>query len=153
MKGEWSEVRVAVQMSIANGALHRSRPLLQRALIDCGLTAGRAVRTLGFVLIHRIRPVSPPLAPHVEHLWIARGYLPVRWGNMILPDGAMELMVNLGDPQKLCEGNDQARHTVFRHSGSRANGRRRSLSMKLVTSISSASGCEPAARGRFLEFR
>ena len=33
---------------------------------------------------------------------MARGYLPARWRNMILPDGAMELMINLGDPQKLC---------------------------------------------------
>jgi AraC-like DNA-binding protein len=68
------------------------------------------------VLHHRIRPVSPPLAPHVEHLWMVRGYLAARWRNMILPDGAMELIVNLGDPQKLCERGDQARHTVFRHS-------------------------------------
>jgi len=69
-----------------------------------------------FVLSHRIRPVSPVLAPHVEHLWMARGYLPVRWRNMILPDGAMELIVNLGDPQKLCARNDLTKHTVFRHS-------------------------------------
>jgi AraC-like DNA-binding protein len=68
------------------------------------------------VLHHRIRRVSPPLAPHIEHLWMARGYLPARWCNMILPDGAMELIVNLGDPQKLCERSDPAKHTVFRHS-------------------------------------
>jgi hypothetical protein len=53
------------------------------------------------MLSHRIRPVSEILAPHVEHLWVVRGYLPARWRNMILPDGAMELIVNLGDPQKL----------------------------------------------------
>ena len=35
---------------------------------------------------------------------------------MILPDGAMELIVNLGDPQKLCALEDPARHTVFRQS-------------------------------------
>jgi hypothetical protein len=38
------EVRAAVQTLIGNRAGHRSRPLLNRAAIDCGLTAGRAVR-------------------------------------------------------------------------------------------------------------
>jgi AraC-like DNA-binding protein len=47
---------------------------------------------------------------------MARGHLPARWRNMILPDGAMELIVNLGDPQKLCAWNGRAAHTVFRRS-------------------------------------
>lgn len=68
------------------------------------------------VLSHRTRPVSPPLAPHVEHLWTARGYLPAPWRNMILPDGAMELIINLGDPQALCALDDPAAQKVFRHS-------------------------------------
>jgi AraC-like DNA-binding protein len=68
------------------------------------------------VLSHRIRPVSSTLAPLVEHLWMARGYLPVRWRNMILPDGAMELIINLGDPQRLCAHESPAKHTIFRHS-------------------------------------
>ena len=68
------------------------------------------------MLSHRIRPVSAILAPHVEHLWMVRGYLPTRWRNMILPDGAMELMINLGDPQKLCARNNPAKHTIFRQS-------------------------------------
>jgi hypothetical protein len=74
------------------------------------------MRHADLVLSHRIRPVSPALALHVEHLWMARGYLPARWRNMILPDGAMELIINLGDPQKLCELNNPAKHTVFRQS-------------------------------------
>jgi hypothetical protein len=49
------------------------------------------------MLSHRIRPVSEILAPHVEHLWMVHGHLPTRWRNMILPDGAMELMINLGE--------------------------------------------------------
>jgi AraC-like DNA-binding protein len=68
------------------------------------------------VLSHRLRPVSPVLAAHVEHLWMVRGSLPARWRNMILPDGAMELIINLGDPQKLCARNDLTKQTVFRHS-------------------------------------
>jgi len=47
---------------------------------------------------------------------MARGYLPTRWRNMILPDGAMELIVNLGDPQKLCARDNPAKHTIFRQS-------------------------------------
>ena len=68
------------------------------------------------MLSHRIRPVGPPLAPHVEYLWMVRGQLPGRLRNMILPDGAMELIVNLGDPQRLCAPNDPERQTVFRCS-------------------------------------
>jgi AraC-like DNA-binding protein len=47
---------------------------------------------------------------------MVRGYLPTHWRNMILPDGAMELIVNLGDPQKLCARDNPAKHTLFRHS-------------------------------------
>jgi AraC-like DNA-binding protein len=72
--------------------------------------------TLRPVLNHRIRPVSPPLEPYVEHLWMVQGHLPVSWRNMILPDGAIELIINLGDPQKLGTLNDPRRHTFFRHS-------------------------------------
>jgi len=68
------------------------------------------------MLSHRIRPVSEILAPHAEYLWMVRGYLPTRWRNMILPDGAMELMINLGDPQKLCAPDNPAKHTIFRQS-------------------------------------
>ncbi len=35
---------------------------------------------------------------------------------MILPDGAMELIINLGDPQKLCALDDPERQTVFHSS-------------------------------------
>lgn len=68
------------------------------------------------MLFHRIRSVSPFLARCVEHLWVARGRLPSLWRNMILPDGAVELIINLGDPQKLCHPDDYLRSTSFRHS-------------------------------------
>ena len=73
-------------------------------------------RTLGCVLSHRIRRVFPPLAPHVEHLWTARGFLPRHWRNLILPDGTMELIVNLGDPQTLCALDNPERRTIFQRS-------------------------------------
>jgi AraC-like DNA-binding protein len=47
---------------------------------------------------------------------MVRGHLPARWRNMILPDGAMELIVNLGDPQRLCAQDNIERHSIFRHS-------------------------------------
>src|ERR1700682_4221988 len=47
---------------------------------------------------------------------MARGHLSARWRNMILPDGAVELIVNLGDPQKLCAPDDPTRHTIFKRS-------------------------------------
>jgi hypothetical protein len=65
------------------------------------------------VLFHRIRPVAPPLAPHVEYLWMARGHLPTRWRNMILPDGAIEIIFNLGDSQELCARNNLAKAHYF----------------------------------------
>lgn len=81
-----------------------------------GLTGKGAMRHAPPVLEHRIRPVLPPLAPHVEHLWMARGHLPGRWRNMILPDGAIELIINLGDPQKLCAPDHPEQWTVFSRS-------------------------------------
>ena len=66
--------------------------------------------------MHRIRSVPRALASYVEHLWMARGHLQTRWRNMILPDGAVELIFNLGDPQELCGRDDCSRHTVFRES-------------------------------------
>ena len=53
------------------------------------------------------------LSRHVEHFWLARGYLSRSWQNMILPDGAVELIVNLGDPQKLRRGSNGARDQIF----------------------------------------
>jgi len=69
------------------------------------LTQERKLVRLNDVLTHRVRPVSAPLAKHVEHLWMAQGFLSGRWRNMILPDGAVELIFNLGDPQKPCARN------------------------------------------------
>lgn len=47
---------------------------------------------------------------------MARGELTALWRNMILPDGAVELIINLGEPQKLCDSEDHARSNSFRHS-------------------------------------
>src|SRR6266850_5505180 len=89
---------------------------LQKQGIVASLDRVRRRAAGSAMLIHRIRPVLPPLAPHVEHLWMARGHLSGRWRNMILPDGAIELIINLGDPQKLCAPDDPARYTAFSRS-------------------------------------
>jgi len=47
---------------------------------------------------------------------MARGYLSQPWRNLILPDGAMELIINLGDPQTLCALDDPDKATIFRRS-------------------------------------
>jgi len=47
---------------------------------------------------------------------MVRGTLPFRWRNLILPDGAMELILNLGDPQKLCHSPTTGAHTIFKRS-------------------------------------
>ena len=80
------------------------------------LTLFAAKGTLRVVLSHRIYRVLPALMPYIEHLWMARGYLSKNWRNMILPDGAVELIVNLGDPQRLCDPRDHSKSTLFRHS-------------------------------------
>jgi AraC-like DNA-binding protein len=67
-------------------------------------------------LNHFIRRVLLPLAPHIEHLWVARGHLATHWRNLILPDGAVEMIINLGDPQTLCDLDDPDKRTVFRRS-------------------------------------
>jgi AraC-like DNA-binding protein len=68
------------------------------------------------MLTHRIRTVGPILSKHVEHLWLVRGYLSRPWRNMILPDGAIELIVSLGDPQKLRRGSNGTMDQMFRES-------------------------------------
>ena len=47
---------------------------------------------------------------------MVRGHLSARWRNMLLPDGAIELIINLGDPQKLRALEDPTKHTVFKES-------------------------------------
>jgi hypothetical protein len=78
------------------------------------------------MLNHRIPPVSEILAPYVEHLWVVRGYLPARWRNIILPDGAMELIVNLGDRRSFVRGIIRKSIRFFDRAGSQASGARRS---------------------------
>jgi len=68
------------------------------------------------MLFHRRHVPQPPLSQYIENLWLVRGKLPTRWRNMIFPDGAMEMIFNLGDPQKLCDRANPGKHTIFKRS-------------------------------------
>jgi AraC-like DNA-binding protein len=68
------------------------------------------------VLFHRAWKLPPPLGAFVEHIWVARGRIGTPWRNAILPDGAVDLMVNLGDPQYLCLGTRHGKLAAFSHS-------------------------------------
>ena len=68
------------------------------------------------MLFHRTWQLPPPLGAFVEHIWVARGFLKAPWRNAILPDGAVDLMVNLGQPQYLCLGTRQENLAAFAHS-------------------------------------
>jgi hypothetical protein len=59
------------------------------------------------MLSHRIRPVSEILAPHVEHLWVVRGYLPARWRNT--GSEGSELIIDTDSPQQQRWSNATAR--------------------------------------------
>ena len=68
------------------------------------------------MLFHCVHIPSAPVAQHVEKLWMVRGRLSSRWRNLIFPDGAMEMIFNLGDPQKLCARDNFDRQSVFKRS-------------------------------------
>ncbi|SPE57277.1 putative Transcriptional regulator, AraC family [Verrucomicrobia bacterium] len=59
---------------------------------------------------------GPPLSRYIENLWLVQGTLAARWRNLIFPDGAMELILNLGDPQKLCDPDNPSSYTIFQRS-------------------------------------
>jgi AraC-like DNA-binding protein len=70
-----------------------------------------------FAMLFNLRHVpGPPLSRYIENLWLVEGTLAARWRNMIFPDGAMELILNLGDAQKLCDLRDPGLRTNFRRS-------------------------------------
>ena len=68
-------------------------------------------------MLRNIRHVpGPPLSAIVENLWLVQGRLASSWKNLILPDGAVELIFNLGGPQYLCRGLRPNDHETFEHS-------------------------------------
>jgi AraC-like DNA-binding protein len=68
------------------------------------------------MLFHQRHVPRPPLSACIENLWLVRGSLARPWRNLIFPDGAMELILNLGDPQKLCRRRNVHEGAMFKRS-------------------------------------
>ena len=68
------------------------------------------------MLIHQLHVPGAPVSHFVENMWLVRGRVPVASRQMLLPDGVMVVIFNLGEPQKLCERADVRRHAIFRAS-------------------------------------
>lgn len=60
-------------------------------------------------------PPPPPLARHVELIWVLEG-TPAYTREKVLPNGAVELIFNLGSPHKVVDRDDFGRFTIYRES-------------------------------------
>jgi AraC-like DNA-binding protein len=60
-------------------------------------------------MIFRILPPSPPLRRHIEYLWYHEGFVSDYAMERLLPDGAIELIVDLTDPAKRWSDADDLR--------------------------------------------
>lgn len=67
-------------------------------------------------MIHLVRAPRRPVGDFVEQFWLVRGAILTPRRQMLLPDGALVVMFNLGPPQRLCERADTRRHESFRAS-------------------------------------
>lgn len=67
-------------------------------------------------MLHRLHFPRRPVSEFVEHMWLVRGTVPTAQRQMLLPDGAVVMLINLGDPQNLCERADVRRYSTFRES-------------------------------------
>ncbi|HEU4324672.1 MAG TPA: helix-turn-helix domain-containing protein [Roseiflexaceae bacterium] len=65
-------------------------------------------------MIYHIAP-PPPLAGLVDMLWVYEGYAPPHPRERLLPDGAVELVINLDEaPMRVYEGAQDAEGALFR---------------------------------------
>jgi AraC-like DNA-binding protein len=81
-----------------------------------GLDTGRVPRQKGRVITHLLHVPAAPVSRFVENIWLVRASLAQPWRQLLLPDGALVVIFNLGQPQRLCERADIRRHAVFRAS-------------------------------------
>ena len=68
------------------------------------------------MISHLLHVPAAPVSWFVENLWLVRAQLPQPWRQVLLPDGALVVIFNLGEPQRLCERSDVRRHRIFRGS-------------------------------------
>jgi AraC-like DNA-binding protein len=68
-------------------------------------------------MIFKVHRPSFPLSQFVDHFWFYKGYSPEFRTEKILPDGSIELMIDLMDePKKLFMGNDLTKHCYYKNS-------------------------------------
>lgn len=68
------------------------------------------------MITHLLHVPAAPVSRFVENMWLVRASLPQPWRQLLLPDGALVVIFNLGEPQRLCERADVRRHAIFRSS-------------------------------------
>ncbi len=69
-----------------------------------------------FVIFHLHTP-APPLDRFVEFLWLYDGFDPRHTMERLLPDGTMELVIDLREhPKRLHDRNDHSRATLYRRA-------------------------------------
>jgi AraC-like DNA-binding protein len=67
-------------------------------------------------MLYRMRTPGPPLSHFVENLWFFQDLETDHSKERLLPDGAMELIIDLTDsPKKLYSSRDPRRYIHFRH--------------------------------------
>jgi AraC-like DNA-binding protein len=81
-----------------------------------GLDTREAFGQKKSVITHLLHEPAAPVSRFVENMWLVRASLPQPWRQLLLPDGALVVIFNLGEPQRLCERADVRRHAVFRAS-------------------------------------
>lgn len=68
-------------------------------------------------MLHRLHTPAAPLSLFIENLWFYEGYAPGHAREKLLPDAAMELIIDLTDtPKKLHDNARPERYTEFRKS-------------------------------------
>ena len=68
------------------------------------------------MITHLVHVPSAPVNRAVEFFWYVQGKMPEPCRYMLLPDGAIVLIINLGEPQMLCDRADVRRQTICRES-------------------------------------
>lgn len=64
-------------------------------------------------MLHLTHSPAAPLAHFIEYLWVVRAHFPVLEKQKYFPDGAVELLINLGFPQILHDAADHTKMQFF----------------------------------------
>ena len=68
-------------------------------------------------MIYRMHTPGFPLSQFIEHIWFYEGYDPEHRMERLLPDGTVEVVIDLrAEPRKLYRRDDFSRHQAFKRS-------------------------------------